>query len=98
MRAYAVTVLAVLISLAASDKYTTKYDNIDLDEIIKSDRLMKNYMDCVMERGNCTPDGTELKKNIPDALLNECENCSETQKAGGRKNVETSCEGQTRNV
>lgn len=41
--------------------YTTKYDNIDLDEIIHNDRLLKNYVDCLLEKGRCTPDGLELK-------------------------------------
>lgn len=43
------------------EKYTTKYDNIDLDEILNSERLLKNYFECVMDRGRCTPDGLELK-------------------------------------
>lgn len=47
--------------LADDPKYTTKYDNIDLDEIIKSDRLLKNYVNCLLEKGKCTPDGAELK-------------------------------------
>ncbi|KAJ8925789.1 hypothetical protein NQ315_009639 [Exocentrus adspersus] len=75
----------VLIGLVAGQQYTTKYDNVDLDQIIKSDRLMKNYVDCVLERGKCTPDGTELKKNLPDALQTDCSKCSEKQKDGSRK-------------
>ena len=47
--------------ISRDDKYTTKYDNIDLDEILASDRLLENYFNCIMERGKCTPDGTELK-------------------------------------
>lgn len=47
--------------LADEQKYTTKYDNIDLDEILKSDRLLKNYVNCLLEKGKCTPDGAELK-------------------------------------
>ena len=43
------------------EKYTTKYDNINLDEILQSDRLLNNYLNCIMERGKCTADGTELK-------------------------------------
>nr|AEE61841.1 unknown [Dendroctonus ponderosae] len=43
--------------LADTPKYTTKYDNVDLEEIIKSDRLMKNYVNCLLEKGKCTPDG-----------------------------------------
>lgn len=41
--------------------YTTKFDNVDLDQILASDRLLKNYHKCLMEKGPCTPDGTELK-------------------------------------
>lgn len=47
--------------LADEGKYTTKYDNVDLDGIIKSERLLKNYVNCLLEKGKCTPDGEELK-------------------------------------
>jgi hypothetical protein len=50
----------------ASPKFTTKYDNVDLDEILKSDRLLKNYFDCLMDRKPCTPDGKELKSKYID--------------------------------
>nr|QUP79552.1 chemosensory protein 6 [Monochamus saltuarius] len=63
-------------------KYTTKYDNIDLDEIIHNERLLKNYVDCLLEKGRCTPDGLELKKNMPDAIETDCSKCSEKQKEG----------------
>lgn len=53
--------LAVAVVYCDDGKYTTKYDNIDLDEILNSDRLLKNYFDCIMDRGKCTPDGMELK-------------------------------------
>lgn len=48
----------------AGDTYITKYDNIDLDQILQSDRLLKNYVNCLMERGKCTPDGSELKRKF----------------------------------
>ncbi|KAF7991587.1 hypothetical protein HCN44_008958 [Aphidius gifuensis] len=60
--------------------YSTKYDNIDIDEIIKNDRLVNNYVGCLMEEKSCTPDGLELKKNLPDALKNDCASCSDAQK------------------
>lgn len=50
-------------------KYTTKYDNVDLDEIIKSDRLLKNYVDCLLEKRPCTPDGLELKSKLKYHLI-----------------------------
>ncbi|KAG5883696.1 hypothetical protein JTB14_007415 [Gonioctena quinquepunctata] len=64
------------------NKYTTKYDNINLEEIIKNDRLLKNYVDCLLEKRRCTPDGLELKKNMPDAIETDCSKCSEKQKEG----------------
>ena len=59
-------VLAVFLGLvvvlcAAQDKYTTRYDGIDIEQILKSDRLFNNYYNCLMEKGKCTPDGRELK-------------------------------------
>ncbi|KAJ8960215.1 hypothetical protein NQ318_003939 [Aromia moschata] len=85
MKVLVFATFAALVVAAACQKYTTKYDNVDLDQIIKSDRLMKNYVDCLLDRGKCTPDGQELKKNIADALQTDCSKCSETQKDGSKK-------------
>ncbi|XP_044748412.1 ejaculatory bulb-specific protein 3-like [Coccinella septempunctata] len=62
------------------DKYTTKYDNVNIEEILKSDRLLTNYFNCIMTGEACTPDGQELRKNAPDALMNGCLKCSDKQK------------------
>ncbi|XP_030758433.1 ejaculatory bulb-specific protein 3-like [Sitophilus oryzae] len=83
-------VLVAVIGLSAArpdDQYTTKYDNVDLDEILKSDRLLRNYINCLLDKGKCTPDGAELKKVLPDALDNECSKCSEKQRNGAIKVV-----------
>nr|CAD7577007.1 unnamed protein product [Timema californicum] len=44
-------------------KFTTQYDNVDLDVILKNPRLLNGYLDCLVRDGNCTPDGKELKEN-----------------------------------
>nr|AKW47186.1 chemosensory protein 13 [Chrysopa pallens] len=62
------------------DQYTTKYDNINLDEILNSSRLLDNYCKCLLDLGRCTPEGKELKKNLIDALQTGCSKCSEKQK------------------
>lgn len=57
-------VFAIVLAFAVArpdDKYTTKYDNIDLDEILSNDRLLTNYFKCIMDTGKCTPDGQELR-------------------------------------
>ncbi|CAH0550940.1 unnamed protein product [Brassicogethes aeneus] len=84
-------VLLIVVFVAAyaapQNKYTSKYDNIDLDSIFKSDRLLSNYINCLMDRGRCTPDAMELKIVLPDALQNDCAKCSEEQQKSGKKVV-----------
>ncbi|CAH0550949.1 unnamed protein product [Brassicogethes aeneus] len=78
----------VAVAVAKPGQYTTKYDNVDLDEILKSDRLLKNYTNCLLDKGHCTPDGSELKKVVPDALQTGCSKCNENQKSGTRKIID----------
>ncbi|KAJ3648853.1 hypothetical protein Zmor_020624 [Zophobas morio] len=88
MKTFILIALVAIIGVAwarPDEKYTEIYDNVDLDEILNSERLLKNYFNCLMDRGNCSPDGEELKKAIPDALQNECAKCNEKQKNGSRK-------------
>jgi len=67
------SVLLLLVVLAAAghavsapdgDKYTTRYDNIDIDAILKSERLLRNYFNCLMDKGPCTREGLELKSEL----------------------------------
>lgn len=85
MKYLAAFVFAAVVAIAVArpeDKYTTKYDGVDVDEILKSDRLFNNYFKCLMDKGKCTPDGSELKRVLPDALKTNCSKCSEKQKTG----------------
>jgi hypothetical protein len=62
---YFIAILALIAVVAAADeKYATKFDNIDLDSILESDRLFSNYFKCLLDEGKCTPDGTELKRKF----------------------------------
>lgn len=81
-------VFALVALVAAQDNtYSSKYDNVDIDEILKTDRLFKNYYNCLIDQGPCTPDATELKQVLPDALENNCSKCTPKQKDAGYKVV-----------
>lgn len=54
--------LVVALCAAQESKYTTRYDGIDIEQILTSDRLFNNYFNCLMDKGKCTPDGRELKR------------------------------------
>lgn len=47
-----------------SDKYTSKYDNIDVEQILHSKRLLMNYVNCLLDKGPCSPEGRELKGEL----------------------------------
>lgn len=55
--------LLVVISqiFIVSQGYETKYDDVDLDELLNNDRLRHSYVKCLLGEGPCTPDGLELK-------------------------------------
>lgn len=76
-------VIAVVVAQEETGKYTSKFDSIDLDEILKSDRLFKSYLQCLLDEGRCTPDGNELKRLLPDALETACAKCSDKQRRAG---------------
>nr|AKW47178.1 chemosensory protein 8 [Chrysopa pallens] len=77
---FVIVAFAAIGVYAEEDKYTSKFDNIDVDSILANDRLLKNYMDCVAGKGKCTPDGEALKKHSKEALDNCCAKCTDKQK------------------
>lgn len=85
-----VIALAVAVTLCAArpdNTYTTKYDNINIDDILKSDRLFNSYYRCLLDQGKCTPDARELKRVLPDALQTHCSKCTEQQRVGTERVV-----------
>lgn len=62
----AVFCLAVVISVVyalPAEQYTNKFDNIDVDQILHNDRLLKRYVDCLLDKPNvrCPAEAIELK-------------------------------------
>nr|ALS03833.1 chemosensory protein 8 [Ectropis obliqua]ANA75030.1 putative chemosensory protein 12 [Ectropis obliqua] len=76
---------AVAFSAPSGGTYTSKYDGVDLDEILNNKRLLIPYVNCVLEEGRCTADGKELKSHIKEALETDCAKCTEAQQKGAEK-------------
>lgn len=78
--------LAVLLSLVAAvlcdeERYTSKYDDVDVDEILGNPRLRKQYENCYMGAGPClTPDARFLKEKFPEVLVTKCRKCTDKQR------------------
>ncbi|KAJ8983043.1 hypothetical protein NQ317_013248 [Molorchus minor] len=72
--------LLCISSISLGQKYSSKYDNIDIDKILSNHRVLTNYINCLMDKGPCTPEGKEFRKNIPEAITTNCVNCTDAQK------------------
>lgn len=59
---------AVSLSLG-DEKYTTKYDNINVDEILGNKRVLTNYIKCILDEGPCTSEGKEFKSEYPQFII-----------------------------
>lgn len=57
-----VALAALAMARPEGDVYTTKFDDVNVEDIIKSDRLLQGYVKCALDKGPCTPDGAELKR------------------------------------
>lgn len=69
MRSFLLATFAALLVCSVfarpqEDKYTSKFDNINLDEILQSNRLLNNYVNCLLDKGSCTAEGKELKSKF----------------------------------
>ncbi|KAL6449182.1 hypothetical protein ACFW04_000692 [Cataglyphis niger] len=73
----------------SEDRYTNRFDNIDVDQILQNDRLLKRYVDCLLDKPNvrCPPEAVELKKVLTEALETECAKCSDHQKEVAKKAI-----------
>nr|ALJ93810.1 chemosensory protein CSP1 [Athetis dissimilis] len=78
----------VVAAVLAEEKYTDKYDNLNIDEILTNKRLLDAYVSCVLERGKCTPEGKELKEHLQDAIETGCKKCTEAQEKGAQKVID----------
>ncbi|TGZ54810.1 ejaculatory bulb-specific protein 3-like [Temnothorax longispinosus] len=81
-----VLLLVSLVALVVADeKYTRKYDDVNVDKILQNNRVLTNYIRCLMDEGPCTAEGRELRKTLPDALSNGCDKCNDKQKVMAEK-------------
>ncbi|CAH2042430.1 unnamed protein product, partial [Iphiclides podalirius] len=87
-----VTILCFVATLALSSPssenlYTDRYDSINLDEILSNRRLLIPYVNCLLEKGKCTPEGNELKSHIREAMENDCAKCTAAQRRGTNQDL-----------
>lgn len=58
---FVILVASLVCFTLAEEKYTTKFDNFDVDKVLNNDRILTSYIKCLLDQGNCTNEGRELK-------------------------------------
>lgn len=48
-------------SVRQTSSYPTRYDYIDVETVLKNERILRVLFNCVINRGPCTREGLELK-------------------------------------
>jgi len=71
--------------LVAVNAQISRLENFDVDVLLKNDRVLNNYIKCLLDKGPCTNDGRDLKKHLPEALDTICSQCSPKQKQATKK-------------
>ncbi|KAJ9588038.1 hypothetical protein L9F63_028153, partial [Diploptera punctata] len=56
-----ILLLTAVVALALADRYTSRYDHIDVDEVLRNDRALKSYVKCILDSGPCTAEARELR-------------------------------------
>ena len=69
--------------------YSRRYDSIDVNTIFRSSRLLNNYVDCLLDKKPCPPEGKDLKSK-KKLMANLCQ-MSEVLKASEVNEVFDSC-------
>ncbi|XP_047031422.1 allergen Tha p 1-like [Helicoverpa zea] len=73
------------------DKYTSRWDDVDLDEILENDHLLVPYIKCSLDEGKCAPDAKELKGESVELFCSQVKlnnfgpKCTDKQKEGTRR-------------
>lgn len=49
------------VPIATQNYYDSKYDNYDIESLIRNTRLLKLYLECFLSRRPCTPVGKVFK-------------------------------------
>jgi len=56
--------VAVNCVVVLADKYTSRYDNIDLDAFLSNQRALNAIIKCLLDKGPCSPEGREIKSKV----------------------------------
>nr|QNL14940.1 chemosensory protein 3 [Aulacocentrum confusum] len=83
-----ISVLVLLAGLAIAAERPGENLNIDhVNYVLNNQRLLTNYIKCLLDERPCTGEVRELKKLLPELLKNGCNKCDTSKRAIAEKVV-----------
>ena len=66
------SICLILLNLTSAQRdesyyYSSRFDNIDINNIFRS-RLLNHYVDCLLDKKPCPPEGKDLKRKLISKL------------------------------
>ena len=61
MKYFVAALLVAYFAALVSSQKPLSLETIDLDSTLKNDKLVRRHIDCVLDKGRCDNNGTELK-------------------------------------
>ena len=51
--------------IAAVKAQGSRLENFDIESVLKNDRILANYIKCLLDQKPCTREGRDLKRDLP---------------------------------
>lgn len=61
---FVMVLLLGIVCMVMAQKYPVKFDNVNIETVLSNDRVLTNYIKCLLDKGACTREGRELKSMI----------------------------------
>lgn len=55
-------VMCFMVLASAQQENIKKYDQVSIESVLGNDRVLTNYIKCLLDKGACTKEGRELKR------------------------------------
>lgn len=59
-------ILLIFVTIFTVNAQRNKIDNVDVEMVLKNDRILNSYIKCILDKGPCTNEGKELKMVLPE--------------------------------
>ncbi|CAH0713311.1 unnamed protein product, partial [Brenthis ino] len=73
-------VISALLVLAAAEQYSSENDDLDIEAVVGDQSSLKMFAECFNDKGPCTEQMKDFKKDVPEAVAEACAKCTPAQK------------------